>query len=162
MGVLAARRSKAHKQSRLVEKNVCFISDAGKWGAGGRHLSQGWLPHPDKQGWEVSQSWGEVTCRTAPPSLTVIFSWHQWSAQHHLADLGRVHLQFRGTLVPSSLGSRIAVSLFYLNSTWTLTPGLYSIFISSSDHVRVSGFYRIYYFPRKAITYYHKWCGLKQ
>ena len=60
------------------------------------------------------------------------------------------------------MGSRIAVSLFYLNSTWTLTPGLHSICISSSGHVRVAGFYRIYYFPRKAITYYHKWCGLKQ
>ena len=30
--------SKANKQARLVEKKVCFISDAGKWGeVGGLH-----------------------------------------------------------------------------------------------------------------------------
>ena len=43
----AARRSKANKQARLVEREVCFISDAGHWGRGedGRHLSKG-LSHP--------------------------------------------------------------------------------------------------------------------
>ena len=28
--------SKAHKQARLVERKVCFISDAGDWGLGSR------------------------------------------------------------------------------------------------------------------------------
>ena len=43
----AARCSKANKQARLVEREVCFISDAGHWGRGedGRHLSKG-LSHP--------------------------------------------------------------------------------------------------------------------
>ena len=31
---LAARCSKANKQPRLVERKVCFISDAGNWGQG--------------------------------------------------------------------------------------------------------------------------------
>ena len=30
----AAHRSKANKQARLVERTVCFISDAGNWGLG--------------------------------------------------------------------------------------------------------------------------------
>ena len=34
MGSLAACRSKASKQARLVEREVCFISDASNWGAG--------------------------------------------------------------------------------------------------------------------------------
>jgi len=32
--VLAACRSKANKQARLVERKVCFISDAGNWSRG--------------------------------------------------------------------------------------------------------------------------------
>ena len=32
--LLAARCSKANKQPRLVERKVCFISDAGNWGQG--------------------------------------------------------------------------------------------------------------------------------
>ena len=44
----AAHLSKANKQDRLVERKVCFISDAGnlgggEWGAGCRHLSKGRL-----------------------------------------------------------------------------------------------------------------------
>ena len=30
----AARRSRANKQARLVQRTVCFISDAGNWGLG--------------------------------------------------------------------------------------------------------------------------------
>ena len=56
------------------------------------------------------QSWGgRLHAETAPPSLTVIFSWRRWSDQHHLTNLGRVHLQFQGTLVPSSLGSILRI-----------------------------------------------------
>ena len=32
---LATHRSKANKQARLVERKVCFISDAGSWQGGG-------------------------------------------------------------------------------------------------------------------------------
>ena len=32
---LAPHRPKANKQARLVERNVCFISDVGNWGWGG-------------------------------------------------------------------------------------------------------------------------------
>ena len=49
---LAAHCLKANEHVRLVERSVCFISDAGNWGRvgeGGRHLSKGRLA-PDKQG----------------------------------------------------------------------------------------------------------------
>ena len=39
---LAAYHPKANKQARLVERKVCFISDAGNWGGDdGRRLSEG-------------------------------------------------------------------------------------------------------------------------
>jgi len=38
--ILAARRLKANKQARLVERKVGFISDDSNWwGEGSRHLS---------------------------------------------------------------------------------------------------------------------------
>ena len=41
-GVPVAHWSKANKEARLVERKVCFISDAGNWGwGGGGHLSKG-------------------------------------------------------------------------------------------------------------------------
>ena len=52
MGSPAACHSKASKQARLVERKVCFISDAGNW-AGGRRVAD-ICPKtdstPDKQG----------------------------------------------------------------------------------------------------------------
>ena len=46
MGDLDARPSKVKKQAGLVERKVCFISDAGNWGSGvgGGHLSKGLFP----------------------------------------------------------------------------------------------------------------------
>ena len=45
MGSLAACCSKANKQARLVERKVCFISDAGNC----RQKVAGLLPAPNKQ-----------------------------------------------------------------------------------------------------------------
>ena len=47
----AARHSEVSKQTRLVERQVCFTSGAGSWGGeGGGHLSKGrLLPPPKKQ-----------------------------------------------------------------------------------------------------------------
>ena len=40
----SALHSKANKQARLVERKICFISDAGNWrGDGGGYLSKGGL-----------------------------------------------------------------------------------------------------------------------
>ena len=54
------------------------------------------------------QNWGggKATCRnsTSIIFITVIFSWHRWSDQHHLVDLGTVPLQFWGALIPFFLG----------------------------------------------------------
>ena len=60
VGGLAVHHSKANKQARLVERKVCFISDAGNWGTGGEG---GWwtsvlvqrltVPYPlTSRGWE--------------------------------------------------------------------------------------------------------------
>ena len=46
----AACHSKANKQAKLVERKVCFISDASNWGEAGGHPSKGQLPRSNKQG----------------------------------------------------------------------------------------------------------------
>ena len=45
----AAGRSKANKQGRVVERKVCFISDAGNWGTGGWQTSVQRLTPPTPQ-----------------------------------------------------------------------------------------------------------------
>ena len=82
----AACHSKANKQARLVERNICFISDAGNWGVGWQTSVQRPTP-PQQAGGEsfCRQSWGEGTCRNS----TVISDnhlqiGHRWSDQHHL------------------------------------------------------------------------------
>ena len=75
MGGLDARPSKVKKQAGLVERKVCFISDAGSWGGGGG----GWtsvqrpIPPADKQGIRafIDRVGIGVTCRNS----TVIFNW---------------------------------------------------------------------------------------
>ena len=48
---LGPRHSKASKQTRLVERKVCFISDAGNGGRGGQMSVQRWTPpSTDNQG----------------------------------------------------------------------------------------------------------------
>ena len=51
VGASAACFSKANKQARLVERKVCFISDASSLvgGGDGGHLSKGQLPTAEKQ-----------------------------------------------------------------------------------------------------------------
>ena len=86
IGDPAARHSKANKRARLVEKKVCFISGAGNAGAGGGHLSKGWLPtHPHCQqarGDKVyRQSRGWATSR----NITIISNSHL-QIGHHWSD----------------------------------------------------------------------------
>ena len=99
--------SKASKQARLVERKVCFISDAGNWRreGGGRLLSKANSPTPDKAAGEnvYKQRWGSGG--TPRRNSTVISHshlqiGHQWSDQHDLD-----HFECRKASVPGSLCS---------------------------------------------------------
>ena len=118
---LAAYRSKANRQARLVERNACFISDTSNWGEGegGRHLFKGWLPPsllPTSRGWEpYRQSWGwSVTCRSNTVILTVIFKLVISDLPSIiLIVLGTVNLQFQSPFVPISLWSVLGIVAVY-------------------------------------------------
>ena len=74
----AANRSKASIQARLVERKVCFISDASNWWGGWWTSVQGLtLPTPWQEEGESfyrqSWSWGRLYAETAQSSLTGIF-----------------------------------------------------------------------------------------
>ena len=76
-GGLAARWSKANKQAKLVERQICLISDPGNCGCGwegDRHVSKGHpAPHPlpPQAGVRASIDWGVLHAETAEPSLTI-------------------------------------------------------------------------------------------
>ena len=112
MGGPVAPCSRASKQVRLVERKVCFISDAGNWGGGLWTSVQGQFP-PTPTPWQAgsesiyrqSQGRGQHA-ETAQSSLTVIFKLVTGGLPSSvLVALGTVDLQFRGALVPISLQS---------------------------------------------------------
>ena len=79
---VAARRSKANKQARLVEGKVCFISDAGNCGGRVPEICPRLTPAPDKQGVRVFTDRiffffleGRLHAETVQTSLTVVFKW---------------------------------------------------------------------------------------
>ena len=104
---LATHRSKANKQARLVERKVCFISDASIWcGEGGRHLSKGRLRHTPPHSRQAEgesfyqHSGGQLHVETAQSSLTVIFKLVlSGLTSIILIVLGTVNLQFQGSFV---------------------------------------------------------------
>ena len=99
-----ARRPQVVKPARLVERQVCLISDASNWeGKGDGHPSKGRLPsHADEQ---------RVTCRTAPSALTVIFRLVSRGLTRILCVvLGTVNLQFWDPFVPISWQSVCKIS----------------------------------------------------
>ena len=120
---LAARRSKANKQARLVERKVCFIQIPAIVGEGGRHLSKRRLPPhlaPNKQRVKafIDKSWGEVTCRNS----TVISNSHLQLVTSGLTSIilvvsGTVNLQFWGALVPISLQSVLRIVAAHVQGT---------------------------------------------
>ena len=80
----AAHHPEANKQPRLVERKVCFISNASSWGEeGGGRLSKGQLTlsplHWQPVGIELLYTEGEVTCRNS----TVSSDSHLQIDQHH-------------------------------------------------------------------------------
>ena len=104
---LAAHHSKANKEARLVERKVCFISDAGNWGwrVADTCPKSNFAPAPDS-GSLYRPSTGErgLRAETAQSSLTVIFKLViSGLTSITLVVLGSVNLQFRGALVPISL-----------------------------------------------------------
>ena len=75
VGGLAAGYSKASKQVRLVEREVCFISDAGKGGGRVADLCpKAGLPTPE-QAENFYNVLGGGHAETAQPSPTVTFRW---------------------------------------------------------------------------------------
>ena len=101
---LAARCSKANKQTRLVEGKVCFISDGG-------NLAGGWMSvqRPAPHHW---QSVGKLFYRqtegaTFRNSMVSSDSHHQIGHQRsdlcYLGWLGTINLQFQGLFVSISL-----------------------------------------------------------
>ena len=122
MGGLAAHRSKASKQARLVERKVCYISSASNWW--GRVVNicpKADSPH-DKQGVRASIDRVEgVTCRNS----IVISNRHLQLVISGLTSiilvfLGTVNLQFRGALVPVSLQSVLGiVAAQVLGTVWS-------------------------------------------
>ena len=106
---LATHCLKPNEHVRLVERNICFISDAGNRrggrGEGGRHLSKSQLPRPPppmtQQAGDVSfhrqrVCVGALRAETAESSLPVLFRWAMGGLSSViLVVLGAVNLQFR-------------------------------------------------------------------
>ena len=114
MGGLAAYRSEASKQARLVERKVCFISDAGSWGRGRVVDVCPKADSPtDKQGMRTFTDrsvcvcvWGGVfTCRNS----TAISNSHLQTGSDLTSIIlivsDEVNLQFQGPFVPIVLRS---------------------------------------------------------
>ena len=108
LGGPAACHSKANKQAKLVERKVCFISDASNWGEAGGHPSKGQLPASNKQGVRAFvDRVGGVTCRNSTVIFKLVIS---GLPSIILVVSGQlVNLQFRGTLVPISLQSILGI-----------------------------------------------------
>ena len=100
MGGPTARRLKANKQSRLVERNVGFISDAGNCGDRVAEICPRLTPAPGKQGVRAFTDRfffffeGRLHAETVQTSLTVIFKLViSGLASIILVILGTVNLQ---------------------------------------------------------------------
>ena len=106
---LPAHRSKANEEARLVEKKVCFISEASNQGWGQTPVVQSQTYFTDNQ-WARAfkgafQGWiggrRGLYAETALSALTVILnSVIQWSDQHHLDCF-----EYSQSLVPRSICS---------------------------------------------------------
>ena len=125
----AACPSKANTQARLVERKVCFISDASIWcGEGGRHLSKGRLRHTPPHSRQAEgesfyqHSGGQLHVETVQSSLTVIFKLVlSGLTSIILIVLGTVNLQFQSPFVPISLWPVFGiVTARVLGTVWLL------------------------------------------
>ena len=121
----AARHSKASKQTRLVEKKVCFISDAGNWG--GRRWQTS-VQRPAPQPWQTRgecfyrQSCGVggwLHTETTQSSTTVIFKLIISGLTSIIfVVLDTVYLQFQSRFVSISLSWLQSGNQAVNSSTW--------------------------------------------
>ena len=119
----AAHLSKANRQSKLVERKVCFISDASRWcREEGGHLSKGWFP-PSGSHWGKSfyrQTEGTYA-ETVQSVLTVIFKLIICGLTSMiLVVLGTVNLQFQVHLFPFLWGQ--------FSELWQLMSWIQSVY----------------------------------
>ena len=104
---LAAHLSKTNKQSKLVERKVCFLSDAYRWGKEeGGHLWKGWFPLSDSHWGKRFYRQKEGTdAETAQSVLTIVFKLIIFGLiSMTLVVLGTVNLQFQVHLFPFRWG----------------------------------------------------------
>ena len=119
----AAHLSKASRQSKLVERKVCFISDASRWcREEDGHLSKGWFP-PSGSHWSKSfyrQKEGTYA-ETAQSVQTVIFKLIICGLTSMiLVVLGTVNLQFQVHLFPFFWGQ--------FSELWQLMSWIQSVY----------------------------------
>ena len=125
-GCLAAHRSKANKQGRLVERKVCFISDAGKWRRGWQPSVQRPTQPSDKQAVRAFidkvVGVGGQHAETAPSSLTVRF-------KLVISGLTSIILVILSTVIPSWV-HLFPILCDQFSELWQLKP-----WVQSGHHV---------------------------
>ena len=126
VGGLAAPCSKANKQARLVERKVCFISDADNWGCGrvaNICPKADSCPPPPQAGGEnfYRQSVGRwATCRMSTViSLRVIFKLVT-AVPTSIVLVVLVNLYFQGPFIPISFQPILRiVTAHVLGKVWS-------------------------------------------
>ena len=112
----AVHLSKANKQDSLVERKVCFISDASNWGQS---------PTPPPLATSGARAFIDrrrrLHAETAQSALTVIFRLVIGGLTSViLIVLGTVNLQFQGPFVPISLWPVLRiVTTHVLGTVWS-------------------------------------------
>ena len=124
-GDLAARSSKANKEARLVERKVCFVSEAATWEGRADSCPKTDSPPPppptDNQRARAFTDRGRgLHAETAESALTVIFKWSGSGLNSFiLIVFSTVNLQFQGQFVPISLRPILRIVAAYV----MLQPG---------------------------------------
>ena len=115
--------SEANKESRLVERKVSFVSEAGNlgWEKGGL-LSKGQLPTPTPNNqWARAfiGEWRGLQAETAQSVLTVIFKLVIWwkLISIVLIVLNIVELCVQGRFLPTSLTPALGIVAAYIMTT---------------------------------------------
>ena len=97
---LAAQCSKASKEARLVEREFCFVLDAGNWEMRGRQMPVQRPAAPTDSGQELLETEGGDYVRKQLSALTVILKWVSGGLTSILIVSGTVNLHFQVGLFP--------------------------------------------------------------
>ena len=111
---LAAQCSKAIKEARLVEREFCFVLDAGNWEMRRRQTPVQRPAAPTDSGQELSEAEGGDHVQKQPSALTVVLKWVSGGLTSILIVSGTVNLQFQVGLFPFPWGQ--------LSELWQLGP----------------------------------------